>query len=648
MPDTPAPEKHEFKAEVAAVLKLVTHSLYTNREIFLRELISNASDAIDKARYTALVDTSLEGQELEPSVRISADTERGVLVIEDNGIGMTLEEARGNLGTIAHSGTLAFLEQAAKAQADGKSPDVQLIGQFGVGFYSAFMVADRVDVFTRSALPGSEAVHWSSTGDGSFTVAPCDKAGRGSRIEVHLKEDAKEYLDRYRVENIVKRYSNFVMYPVQFAVDKEGEDEPQWTQLNEIGAFWTQSASELNDDDYKEFYKHVMGGFVLPGDEPLGRMHLSMDAPIQFHAVLFIPGRRPADLFNEESKHVQLFARRVMVMENCDKLLPTYLRFMRGVVDSEDLPLNVSREMLQENKNLSAIRRQLTRKTLRLLSDTAKEDRGRYEKIFENFGVFLKEGLHLDAGHKDDLTELLRFGSTGHEAKWVSLREYVDTMPEGQQAIYYITGRSQEELRDSPHLEALRARGYAVIMMTDAVDEWVVQDLAEYDGKKLISVTAGDLDLDGSGDDEKKDDESEDESKDESKGDGLAAELAPLLERATELLADRVSAVKVSRRLTSSASCLVDDVGGMGRNMERILQAAGRQVSSRPRVLELNGGHSFVKAACALVQSGDDAARADAYIELLHDQAHLSEGEVPDPKGTVARIQSMLDALVKK
>ncbi|MGH1342139.1 MAG: molecular chaperone HtpG [Nannocystales bacterium] len=647
MPDTPAPEKHEFKAEVAAVLKLVTHSLYTNREIFLRELISNASDAIDKARYTALVDTSLEGQELEPSVRLSADTERGVLIIEDNGIGMTPEEARANLGTIAHSGTLAFLEQAAKAQADGKSPDVQLIGQFGVGFYSAFMVSDRVDVFTRSALPGNDGVHWSSTGDGSFTIAPTDKATRGTRIEVHLKEDAKEYLDHYRLENIVKRYSNFVMYPVQFAVDKKGDepgdDTPEWTQLNEIGAFWTQNASELNDDDYKEFYKHVMGGFVLPGDEPLGRMHLSMDAPIQFHAVLFIPGRRPADLFNEESKHLQLFARRVMVMESCDKLLPTYLRFMRGVVDSEDLPLNVSREMLQENKNLSAIRRQLTRKTLRLLSDTAKEDRERYEKVFENFGVFLKEGLHLDAGHKDDLTELLRFGSTGHEAKWVSLREYVDTMPEGQQAIYYITGRSQEELRGSPHLEALRDRGYAVIMMTDAVDEWVVQDLAEYDGKKLISVTASDLNLDGSSDEDSKDDEGED-----TKDDGQSAELAPLLERATELLAGRVSAVKVSRRLTSSASCLVDDAGGMGRNMERILQAAGREVSNRPRVLELNGGHSFVKAACALVQSGDDAARADAYIELLHDQAHLSEGEVPDPKGTVARIQSMLDALVEK
>ncbi|MCR9166117.1 MAG: molecular chaperone HtpG [Nannocystaceae bacterium] len=640
MPDTPAPEKHEFKAEVAAVLKLVTHSLYTNREIFLRELISNASDALDKARYTALVDTDLEGQALEPSVRISADAERGLLVIEDNGIGMTPEEARSNLGTIAHSGTLQFLQEAAKAQAEGKSPDVQLIGQFGVGFYSAFMVADRVDVFTRSAQPGSEGIHWSSTGDGSFTIAPTDKEHRGTRIELQLKDDAKEFLDRYRIESIVRRYSNFVMYPVQFA-GEEKDGEVQWAQLNEIGAFWTRSASELSDDDYKDFYKHVMGGFVLPGDEPLGRLHLSMDAPIQFHAVLFIPGRRPADLFNEESKHLQLFARRVMVMESCDKLLPAYLRFMRGVVDSEDLPLNVSREMLQENKNLSAIRRQLTRKTLRLLADTAKEDRERYEKVFEEFGVFLKEGLHLDNAHKDQLTELLRFSSTGHDTKWISLREYVDTMPEGQDAIYYITGRSQAELRGSPHLEALRERGYAVIMMTDAVDEWVVQDLTEYDGKKLVSVTAGDLDLDGKKD---ADDEADAAKEDEAP----SAELEPLLARAKEVLGDKVSAVKVSRRLTSSASCLVDDPAGMGRNMERILAMAGREVSARPRILEVNGDHKFVKAAAALVGSGSDNATADMWIHLLHDQAHLAEGEVPDPKGTVERIQAVLDALASR
>ncbi len=646
MPDTPAPEKHEFKAEVAAVLRLVTHSLYTNREIFLRELISNASDALDKARYSALVESDLEGQDLEPSVRITTDPTAGLLVIEDNGIGMTPDEVRTNLGTIAHSGTLRFLEESAKAQSEGKSPDLQLIGQFGVGFYSVFMVADRVDVYTRSARPGGEAMHWSSTGDGSFTLAPADRTQRGTRIEIKLKEDAKEFLERFRIEHIVKRYSNFVMYPVQFkAAAEEGQDEPQWQQLNEIGAFWTRSASELQDEDYQEFYKHVMGGFVLPGDEPLGRLHLAMDAPIQFHAVLFVPGQRPPDLFNEDSRNLQLFARRVMVMESCDKLLPAYLRFMRGVVDSEDLPLNVSREMLQENKNLSAIRRQLTRKTLRLLSDTAKEDREKFEKVFEEFGVFLKEGLHMDNAHRDELTELLRFGSTGHEAKWVSLREYVDTMPEGQEAIYYITGRSADDLRNSPHIEACRAKGYAVLLMTDAVDEWVVQDLAQYSDKPLISVTKSDLDLDAkpTSDDGSETGKDDAESKDEEK---TPSEVEALLERARTVLSERVSDVKVSRRLRSSASCLVDDESGMGRNMERILRMAGREIQAKPRILELNADHKFVKAANALVAQGGDDDKAQAWIELLHDQAHLAEGEVPDPVGTVTRIQAVLDALV--
>jgi molecular chaperone HtpG len=371
MPDTPAPERHEFKAEVSAVLRLVTNSLYTNREIFLRELVSNASDALDKARFGALVDKDLEGQDLEPEIRISVDKPRRVLVIEDNGIGMTREEAAHNLGTIAHSGTLQFLEEAARQTDASKKPDMSMIGQFGVGFYSAFMVADRIDVVTRSAHPGNAAVHWSSTGDGGFTVGPADRETRGTRIEIHLKGDADDYLDRFRIEAIVKRYSNFVMYPIRF--QEQGEATPSgasaWKQLNEVGAFWTRDPKDLQVADYQEFYRHVMGGFVLPGDAPLARLHLSMDAPIQFRAVLFVPGRRPADLFGEDSRNLQLYARRVMVMDNCDKLLPVYLRFMRGVVDSEDLPLNVSREMLQEHKSLAAIRRQLTRKVLKLLEE---------------------------------------------------------------------------------------------------------------------------------------------------------------------------------------------------------------------------------------------------------------------------------------
>ncbi|HET6581814.1 MAG TPA: molecular chaperone HtpG, partial [Nannocystaceae bacterium] len=321
---------HPFQAEVAAVLRLVTNSLYTNREIFLRELVSNASDALDKARFQALVDESLEGQELPPRIVVTADAAKGVLAVEDTGIGMTAEEAAQNLGTIAHSGTLKFLEQAA---ARGEKPDVGLIGQFGVGFYSAFMVAERIDVYSRSALPGSAAVHWSSTGGGSFTLGPSDRAERGTRVELHLRDDAKEFLEHWRLSQLIKRYSDYVLHPILVGTTKDdGTVAEEAKQVNQAKAFWMESPKNLGDDDYAEFYKHVMGGFVLPAERPLARMHVSMDAPIQFKAVLFVPDRRPLDLFQDDAKHLQLYARRVMVMENCDRLLPTFLRFFRGVV----------------------------------------------------------------------------------------------------------------------------------------------------------------------------------------------------------------------------------------------------------------------------------------------------------------------------
>jgi molecular chaperone HtpG len=676
VPDTPAPEKHEFKAEVAAVLRLVTNSLYTNREIFLRELISNASDALDKARFGALVDKELLGQAETPKIWIIADKPRNVLIIEDNGIGMTKEEASRNLGTIAHSGTLKFLQEATTQQAEGKKPDLGLIGQFGVGFYSAFMIADRIDVFTRSATPGDDAVHWSSTGDGGFTIAPTVREGRGTRIELHLKDDAKDFLDRFRIESIVRRYSNFVLYPIFFQeidsqridsqridsqridsqridaqkVDSQGIDasaaeQQAPRQINEASAFWTLNPKDLEDKDYQEFYKHVMGGFVLPGDQPLGWLHLSLDAPIQFKAVLFIPGRRPADLFGEESKHLQLYARRVLVMDSCDKLLPLYLRFLRGVVDSEDLPLNVSRELLQEHKSLAAIRRQLTRKVLNLLSDIAKDDPDRYEKIWRDFGVFLKEGLHIDNAHRDQLTGLLRFVSTASDGKLVSLSEYVASMPAGQQAIYYITGDKHEDLAASPHLEACRARGYPVLLMNDAVDEWVMQDLHEFEGKPLHSVTQGDLAF---GDDEPGATESGESKADQADGKAKTSGVDALLGRAKAVLGDRVKDVVASKRLTQSASCLVDLEGGIGRNMERILRMAGREVHARPRILELNPKHEFVQAANAIAEQTPDDPRLQTWIELLFDQANLAEGHVIDPAGTVRRIQSVLDQLVRR
>ncbi|MCA9710482.1 MAG: molecular chaperone HtpG, partial [Myxococcales bacterium] len=630
---------HEFKAEVAAVLRLVTNSLYTNREIFLRELVSNASDALDKARFTALVDKDLRDQDAEPLIQIVADKARGVITIEDSGIGMSEQEAAQNLGTIAHSGTLRFLEQMAADQAEGKRPDLNLIGQFGVGFYSAFMVADRIDVHSLSARPGHEPIHWSSDGS-AFTVEPGSRRVRGTRIELHLKDEAKEFLDRWRIESIIKRYSNFVLYPIKLQViDDKGVGEGDNRQINASSAFWTKNPSDLSEEDYKEFYSHVMGGFVMPGDEPLGHLHLSLDAPIQFRSVLYVPGRRPHDLFGEDAKALQLYARRVLVMESCDKLLPTYLRFVRGVVDSEDLPLNVSREMLQEHKSLSAIRRQLTRKVLKLLADTAQDDPAKYGKIWAEFGVFLKEGLHTDSAHKDDITALLRFASTGSEGEPVSLDQYVEAMPPEQEAIYYITGDSAQALARSPHLEACRSRGYAVLLMTDAVDEWVVQDLHEYKDKPLRSVTQGDLGLSPA----KKDDQGAAEGDDAPAEAESDASLDPLLRRAKEVLGERVKAVRASSRLTESAACLVDDEGGLSRNMERILRMANRDVPERPRILELNPGHPFVQAANRLAAQDEPPESLGTWIELLHDQANLAEGTVADPAGVVQRIQGLLD-----
>jgi len=631
-PSTPTPHKHEFKAEVSALLKLVTNSLYTNREIFLRELISNASDALDKARFEGLTRHDLLGRDAPAEIRIEADAARGVLVLEDSGVGMSEEEATRNLGTIAHSGTLEFLRRLREQQDSGQKPEVNLIGQFGVGFYSAFMVADRIDVYSRSAHPEHGAVHWSSTGDGTFTTAPAERAERGTRIELTLKEEAREYLERVRLEHIIRRYSNYVMHPIKLAVrDAEGAPDGEERQINEASAFWARSPKELSEDDYKSFYKHVMGGFVMPGDEPIAHLHFSADAPIQFHALLYVPGRPPADLFMEDRKSLQLFARRVMIMESCDKLLPLYLRFVRGVVDSEDLPLNVSREMLQEDRTLTAIRKQLTRKVLRLLADLAKDKPDEYARLWRSFGAVLKEGIHTDTGHQEELVELLRFKTSTRGDDLVSLADYLAAMPEGQDAIYYLTGDNPDALARSPHLEACRSRGYQVIFMTDAIDEWVVQDLEKYKDKPLRSISQGELDL-----------PEEDQAAEEA-----TKELASTLERASELLKEQVKQVRVSRRLTESPSCLVDDDGELSRNMERILKMANQQVPGRKRILEINAKHPFVQAVHRLSAEHPDDPRVATWIELLYDQAALAEGQIADHAGMVRRLQSVLSEVAR-
>ncbi|MCB9749366.1 MAG: molecular chaperone HtpG [Myxococcales bacterium] len=642
MPDTPTSHatQHEFKAEVSAVLSLVTNSLYTNREIFLRELISNAADALDKARFQGLTDRELEGKELAPKISITSDKQAGKLIIEDTGIGMSEEEVTRNLGTIAHSGTLEFLRRVQSDQAEGKKPDLNLIGQFGVGFYSAFMVADRIDVYTRSAHPGNPSVHWVCADPGRFSVAPADKETRGTRIELTLKDEAKEYLDRWRIEGIVRRYSNYVMHPIELtAIKDDGEADGETKQINEASAFWAREPKELTEEDYKEFYKHVMGGFVLPGDEPIARLHVSLDAPLQFKALLYVPGRAPADLFLEDRKSVQLYARRVLIVENCDKLLPLYMRFVRGVVDSEDLPLNVSREMVQEDRKISAIRRQLTRKVFKALEDLA-EDSEKYAKFWESFGAVLKEGVHTDNSHHKQLFELLRYRSSTSDGALRSLQQYVDGMKEGQEAIYYISGENVDAVARSPHLEACRAHGYEVLFMTDAVDEWVLQELGEYKEHKLVSVTQGELEMPA--------DESADEEKPDSEDSKDADNIDALLKKAKDVLGERVKEVRASKRLRESASCLVDAEGAISRNMERILRMAKQSVPARARVLELNPKDAFVQAANELASASPDDARLGTWVELLYDQAALAEGEIADPAGMVKRIQQMLLQVAKQ
>ena len=626
-------QTHEFRAEVSALLKLVTNSLYTNREIFLRELISNAADALDKARFQALIQADLKDKDAAPRITLEVDRESRRLVIEDNGIGMTRDEATENLGTIAHSGTLRFLEAA---KAEGKA-DVNLIGQFGVGFYSAFMVADRVVVDSLSAQPGAEAVRWSSTGDGGFDLAAGDRANRGTRIELHLKEDAAEFLERYRLSAIVRQYSNYVMHPICFvdpAAPGEGDEPAEPEQLNAARAIWSRSPSELSDEDYEEFYTHVMGGFVLPGDSPRAKLHFSMDAPIQFSALLFVPGRAPMDLFAEDRKSLQLYARHVLVVDNTDKLLPPYLRFFRGVVDSEDLPLNVSREMLQENKTLSAIRRQLTRKAIKVLTETAKEDKEGYESLWKEFGAVLKEGLHLDGGHKDELVALTRWQTVNAEGL-VALADYVEAMPEDQPFIYYIAGEHADTLRNSPHLEALKARGHDALLMTDAVDEWVLQGLQEYEGKSFRNVMQGDLD----------DSETPDNKEGDDDATPAPSPIDPLLGSARTLLGERVKDVRASTRLTGSAACLVDADGSLSRNMERILRMARQKVHETPRVLELNPEHALVHRANELASADPADRRLETWISLLYDLASLAEGSVPDPAATVQRLQAELETV---
>lgn len=610
---------HKFEADVSRVLRLVINSLYSNKEIFLRELVSNASDAIDKLRFAALTQPDLiEGSDTL-GVRIAFDASAKTLTISDNGIGMSEEDLVKNLGTVAHSGTQQFLEQLADKKAD-----VSLIGQFGVGFYSAYLVAENVEVLTRAA--GTKQAHrWSSSGEDAFTIEPASRVEQGTDIVLHLKADCAEFLDEYRIRSLVKRYADYVEHPVELQVTRvtgEGDaqkSEQHWERINEAAALWRKSPTDLSDEQYDEFYKHLTHDW----EAPLAKEHFSIEGTQEFVGLLFVPKRPPFDLFSPDADHgVRLYVKRVFIMDDCEELLPKWLRFVRGIVDSEDLPLNVSREMLQDSRIVRTIRKQVVKRALSMIESLVETDA--YAAFWESYGSVLKEGLHFEPEYKDKLAKLVRYESSKQQG-WTSLAQYVERMPDTQEAIYYIQGASRKIVENSPHLEALKARGIEVLFMTDAVDQWATEGLGEFEGKKLVSVMDAELKLENGA-------ESDDESKQSDDG-GLDT----LLARVREVLQDHVSEVRVSSRLTDSPVCLVMPAGGLPPYLERLMRLQNSDIPKQKRILELNPKHELTVSLQRLLDSEPESEEVQAWIEVLYDQALLVEGSPIEAPATFAK-----------
>jgi len=623
----------KFETEVQQLLDLVIHSLYSNRDIFLRELISNSSDAIDKVRFESYSSEAVLEGNAEWKIKIIPDKDAGTITIRDNGIGMTIQEVEENIGTIARSGTRSFME-SLKGKSLQDNPE--LIGQFGVGFYSSFMVADKVTLVTRKGgHDKSSGCIWESTGDGSYTIEECDKELRGTDVILNLKEDLRDYLDEWRIRSIVKKYSDYVQYPICMDIIREepakgvdgkviegGGTIEKTTEetLNSMKAIWTRPKSEVTDEEYEEFYKHVSHDH----EKPLKTIHYSAEGVSEFKALLYIPARKPYDIFLREQKRgIHLYVKRVFITDNCEAVIPDYLRFMKGVVDSSDLPLNVSREILQEDVQIKRIQKNLVTKVLSTLAEMKEKDGEEYLKFYREFGPVLKEGIHFDFANKEKLQDLVLFESTRTESgAFVSLKEYVERMPEGQKEIFYITGTSRQPLESSPHLEIFRSKDYEVLFLLDPVDEWLVQSLTEYDGKKLKAVDRGDVEL-GS-EEEKKEQEAKKEEQ--------VKQYKDLLEFIKETLKERVKEVRLSNRLTDSACCLVADEYGLNANMERILKALNQEVPESKRILELNPAHPIMQVMAKRFEQDKGDKRLSDYCELLCDQALLTEGSpVKDP-----------------
>lgn len=610
----------QFQAEVTRLLHIVTHALYSQKEIFLRELISNASDACDKLRFAAQTDDAIWAGDSDLKVVLTADRSARTLTVSDNGIGMDRDELVANLGTIARSGTGEF---AAKLTGDAAS-DMALIGQFGVGFYSAFMVADRVEVVSRKA-GSSEAWRWSSDGSGSFTVGEAEREGRGTTIILHLRDGEDEFLDGARLGRIVKTYSDHIALPV--VLRDGGKDET----LNAASALWARPKADISEQQYTDFYHHVAHAF----DDPWLTLHTRAEGKLDYTLLLFIPGQRPHDLFDPARKaQLKLYARRVFITDRCDDLVPAWLRFLRGVVDSADLPLNVSREMLQNNPVVARIRQAITRRVLSELERKAVNDAAAYAAFWDAFGAVLKEGLYEDFEHREALLKLARFRSSARDG-WVSLADYVAAMKDGQTAIYTISGDQLEQLKRSPQLEGFRAKGVEVLLLTDPVDDFWLSMVQDFEGKPLKSATRAGADLDGIKSEAP-------ETKPEDRAEGAA--LGTLIALLKQTLGDAVRDVRESKRLTDSAVCLVAADGDMDMHLERLLRLHQKVDAASPRVLEINPSHPVIRALAArATEAGAADALADAAL-LLFDQARIIEGEVPaDPQAFAARLARMME-----
>ncbi|EAT13224.1 molecular chaperone HtpG [Bermanella marisrubri] len=618
-----------FQTEVKQMLHLMIHSLYSNKEIFLRELISNASDACDKLRFEGLNDDSLFENDPDTQVKIEFDSEANTVTISDNGIGMNRDEVIENLGTIAKSGTAQFLQQLS---GDEKK-DAHLIGQFGVGFYSSFIVADKVEVLTRRAgAKADEAVLWTSDGDGEFTIENVEKAGRGTSITLYLKKDESEFADNFRLRNLVKKYSDHIAVPVMMEKEHYGEEKdkpetPEWESVNSAKALWTRSKSDIEDEDYQEFYKHIAHDY----EDSLTWSHNKVEGKLEYTSLLYVPKRPPFDLWNREgARGLKLYVQRVFIMDDAEQFLPPYLRFIKGVVDSNDLPLNVSREILQENGNIASMRSALTKRILDMLKKLAKNKPEEYQTFWEGFGQVLKEGPADDFANKEKIAELFRFASTKGEddTQNISLDTYLERMDEKQEKIYYLTAENYLTASRSPHLEMFRKKGIEVLLLTDRVDEWMVSHLSEFKGKTFEDITKGELELDE--EDKKKQEEVEKESKD-------------LLERIKKVLNDEVEDVRVSHRLTDSPACLVVGKDDINMQMRRMLEAAGQTLPEAKRVLEVNPEHPLMQK---MDQQQDEERFADM-TQIIFDQAQLAEGsQLQDPAGYVDRINKLMLGLL--